>query len=171
MNSIAALPPVQVLSVDECEAVFSGASWTDADPHSDQALPLPVSEVTWQTYYETKVPGKRQPWWIHRNAERDSVWALALIEADLAYFRGHFPNQPLLPGVVQINWAVALGAQALAAEFGKQQFAGLARVKFKAPVLPGAILRFQLQPAPGRIALTIASRNGVHTEGRLLYRG
>ncbi len=169
MSSTAALPPVQVLSVDDCERVFRGTPWTEADAGLNQAPPLPVSDTTWQSYYRKKVPDKRRPWWIHRDSELGS--ALALIEPDLDYFRGHFPGQPLLPGVVQINWAVALGAQTFGAQYSKQQFAGLARVKFKAPVLPGAILRFQLQPTRGRIALTIASRDGVHTEGRLLYRG
>lgn len=171
MSRIAPLPPVQVLSVAACEGVFRGTPWTDADPGLNKPMPLPVSDITWQSYYRREVPDERRPWWIHRVSRLSAAWALALIEPDLDYFRGHFPDQPLLPGVVQINWAVALGAQTLAAEYGKQQFAGLARVKFKAPVLPGAILRFQLQPTPGRIAFTIASRDGVHTEGRLLYRG
>ena len=161
--------PVKLLSPQSCEQLYR-----EADALTSLALNgerLPVSEETWQQHYQQRLPAHRQPWWIHRHRGADESWALALIEAALPFFAGHFPGQPLLPGVVQINWATTLAAQLYPPQFAKQQFSGLSRIKFKKPVLPGAILRYRLRPEPGRIALSIVSRDGTHTEGRLLYRG
>jgi 3-hydroxymyristoyl/3-hydroxydecanoyl-(acyl carrier protein) dehydratase len=37
-------------------------------------------------------------------------WRL-FISADLAFFNGHFPQQAVLPGVTQLDWAVKLGCE------------------------------------------------------------
>ena len=37
-----------------------------------------------------------------------SVSLALTIAADLDYFRGHFPNAPILAGVVQLDWAVKI---------------------------------------------------------------
>jgi 3-hydroxymyristoyl/3-hydroxydecanoyl-(acyl carrier protein) dehydratase len=60
----------------------------------------------------------------------------------LQYFEGHFPDCPLLPGVVQITWAIELGRQHL-------QFAGafraLGAVKFTRVILPGTSVTLVLE--------------------------
>jgi len=44
--------------------------------------------------------------------QHDGVWTLALhVPAHLVYFAGHFPQAPVLPGVVQIAWALAFASQ------------------------------------------------------------
>lgn len=56
------------------------------------------------------------------------------VPRDLAYFDGHFPTFPLVPGVALIDWAVNLGVRALALELdAARQF----QVKFLHPVYPG----------------------------------
>ncbi|MFT5790287.1 MAG: 3-hydroxymyristoyl/3-hydroxydecanoyl-(acyl carrier protein) dehydratase, partial [Shewanella sp.] len=48
---------------------------------------------------------------ISTHADADSIcWRLD-IPADLEYFKGHFPEQPVLPGVTQLDWAIKLGCQ------------------------------------------------------------
>ncbi|WP_342623565.1 AMP-binding protein [Pseudomonas alkylphenolica] len=64
------------------------------------------------------------------------------VSADLAYFSGHFPQTPVLPGVVQIDWAIALG-QALLDR--PRRFAGMEVVKFQRVVRPGDLLTLTLR--------------------------
>lgn len=154
---------MQVLSISDCQALAAS---------SHPALHgLPVSEETWRRYYRGKLPPVREPWIVHCMGDDKQAEVLVFVEPDLAWFAGHFPGAPLLPGVVQLQWTISLGAELFGQPFAQEAFAGLSRVKFKAPVLPGTIIQFQLSAQPGRIALRIASPAGTHTEGRLLYRG
>jgi 3-hydroxymyristoyl/3-hydroxydecanoyl-(acyl carrier protein) dehydratase len=62
------------------------------------------------------------------------------IAADHPAYAGHFPGQPILPGVVLLDEAL----HALAAQLGRQD-AGwqLKSVKFHSPVQPGESLTLQ----------------------------
>ncbi|MCU5775354.1 hydroxymyristoyl-ACP dehydratase [Erwiniaceae bacterium BAC15a-03b] len=66
---------------------------------------------------------------------------LLRVDADLFWFRGHFPQQPLLPGVAQLDWVMHYGTQLLAA--GKQ-FSSIENIKFQQPVLPDSTLKLAL---------------------------
>ncbi len=64
-----------------------------------------------------------------------------VVPADCSYFAGHFPDCPLLPGVVQIGWAVELARQHV--PFAAQ-FHALAGVKFMRVIQPGDAIALQL---------------------------
>ena len=67
-----------------------------------------------------------------------------LVAADCPWFEGHFPGQPILPGVVQIGWAVHFAREL----YGFEPVATtLEQIKFKRPILPGARLTLHLTPA------------------------
>lgn len=55
------------------------------------------------------------------------------IPDDLFWFKGHFPSQPLLPGVVQLNWAIYYANQIFGRKFN---LISIDLVKFQCPVLP-----------------------------------
>jgi 3-hydroxymyristoyl/3-hydroxydecanoyl-(acyl carrier protein) dehydratase len=55
------------------------------------------------------------------------------IPAELVYFEGHFPDCPVLPGVVQIGWAIELGRQHLSFT---GTFRALSAVKFTRVIVP-----------------------------------
>jgi 3-hydroxymyristoyl/3-hydroxydecanoyl-(acyl carrier protein) dehydratase len=63
------------------------------------------------------------------------------IPADLSYFDGHFPGCPLLPGVVQIKWAIDLGRKHIPVA---GSFRSLRAVKFTRVILPDIIVTLQL---------------------------
>jgi 3-hydroxymyristoyl/3-hydroxydecanoyl-(acyl carrier protein) dehydratase len=84
--------------------------------------------------------------------EHDGVWTLTLqVPDDLAYFPGHFPQAPVLPGVVQVAWALT---------FAAQRFGTPARCRVM------EALKFQRLLRPGdRVALTLrhdVARHKVH---------
>jgi len=52
---------------------------------------------------------------------------------ELCWFDGHFPSQPVLPGVAQTHWACLL-ASVIFHQPG--EFSALRRLKYKTPILP-----------------------------------
>lgn len=89
--------------------------------------------------------------------EANGEWTLQLsIPPDLAYFSGHFPVTPVLPGVVQVEWAFNLGQQLMAVP---TRFAGMEVLKFQQLVRPGDTLELHLRFDPQRSKLYFAYRN------------
>ncbi|MBK5532601.1 acyl-CoA synthetase family protein [Pseudomonas sp. TH08] len=100
--------------------------------------------------------------------ETDGEWSLQLsVPPDLAYFSGHFPKAPVLPGVVQVEWALNLGRQLLNLS---GPFAGMEVLKFQQLVRPGDEIQLHLRFDPERSKLYFAYRNDTATcsSGRIL---
>jgi 3-hydroxymyristoyl/3-hydroxydecanoyl-(acyl carrier protein) dehydratase len=70
---------------------------------------------------------------------------LALLELDLSgqlrWFDGHFPNQPLLPAVVQTHWAIGYARSQLGVT---RVFRSLHNLKFSRVIRPLATLQLHL---------------------------
>jgi len=106
-----------------------------------------------------------------------SAISLLWVPPDLSSFTGHFPGQPILPGIMQVNWGVQLANLVWPEYAADTAFAGTSRVKFKAPVLPNALVQLQLnmqvdQPRnkATQIKLTLSSANTELTMLWLRYR-
>jgi len=86
----------------------------------------------------------------------------------LAHFSGHFPGQAILPGVVQIDWAVRYARQHLALG---GQFTALENIKFLALVLPDARLELTLKwnAANARLEFLFASSERKYSSGRIVF--
>jgi len=100
--------------------------------------------------------------------EADGEWSLQLaVPPDLAYFSGHFPTAPVLPGVVQVEWALNLGQQLMNLP---EKFAGMEVLKFQQLVRPGDEIQLHLRFDPTRGKLYFAYRNETATcsSGRIL---
>ncbi|AYF53907.1 3-hydroxyacyl-ACP dehydratase FabZ [Clostridium botulinum C] len=84
------------------------------------------------------------------------------------FFQGHFPEEPVMPGVLQIEALAQLGAIALLSmeEFkGKiAYFGGINKAKFRHKVVPGDVLKLEVEiikmKGPAGIGKAIATVNG-----------
>jgi len=88
---------------------------------------------------------------------------------ELPVWQGHFPGDPVLPGVVQVDWAIRLGTAA----FGPLgRFAGLDQVKFLAPIRPGGELELRLALDPARSRLDFQYWRGAvrHGSGQVRFQ-
>jgi 3-hydroxyacyl-[acyl-carrier-protein] dehydratase len=75
--------------------------------------------------------------------------ATRLVSPSEAFFEGHFPGNPIMPGVLQIEalaQAGAVAALSLPENKGKLVlFAGIDGVRFKRIVKPGEMLRLEVE--------------------------
>ena len=101
--------------------------------------------------------------------EQDGEWQLELVvPLDLAHFSGHFPKTPVLPGVVQVDWAQQLARQLI--KDLPPRFSGMEVLKFQQLVRPGDQLQLTLRFDAARGKLYFAFRNGeaACSSGRIL---
>ncbi len=107
-----------------------------------------------------------------RLLERDAEHALfeLIAPADLIYFDGHFHGQPILAGVVQVDWAIAFGRRCFALP---PQFRAIQMLKFQRLIEPDTPFRLDLayQPASATLSFRISTALGTHGSGRLLFGG
>ncbi len=110
---------------------------------------------------------------IVRASAAEGAYLLELdIHPELEAFRGHFPQAPLLPGVVQVDWAIREGAR----RFGPLgEFRGLKSLKFQRPITPGMRVTLSLSHLPpkgapkGDLAFAYDSPSGRHSAGQASF--
>ena len=92
----------------------------------------------------------------------------ARITDDLAVLDGHFPNEPIVPGVAQLFWADKLAHRAFA---GLETTVEVLRLKFVRVIVPGTLLRLDLERrGRSRVEFRYTSEDGVHSSGCLVGR-
>lgn len=72
------------------------------------------------------------------------------VTANEWFFQGHFPERPIMPGVLMLEALAQLGVlyANILNEHGTKErlsvFAGVDKVKFKKPVVPGDVLKLEM---------------------------
>jgi 3-hydroxymyristoyl/3-hydroxydecanoyl-(acyl carrier protein) dehydratase len=96
----------------------------------------------------------------------DRVELTLMIPDALLYFRCHFPNFAILPGIVQLDWAI---------QFGRQHYAlgavspATIRIKFRKPIRPNHRITLSLKYLRARNSLEFnyADADGVCSSGQI----
>lgn len=104
-----------------------------------------------------------------RELEREPLRVLLEVSApaDLLYFDGHFDVAPILPGVVQIDWAIHYGRRYFSLPL---QFKGINALKFQQVIQPETPVRLELlhDVAKGCLQFRYLSEAGQHASGRVM---
>lgn len=109
------------------------------------------------------------PQFISLDQSGDSVELLLRVNPELDYFNGHFAEQAVLPGVVQIHWAAQLAQHF----FQLGEFVASPSVKFNSMVLPDTELTLELKFSPAKQQARFSFYNADHkfSSGSLQFGG
>ena len=111
-------------------------------------------------------PQRPSPKW--RITEEGRAQASLALTPELLVFDGHFPGSPILPGVAQVDWAIAFARERFALP---TRFIRMDALKFSQPALPGMHLDLDLQwnAATSTLHFEYRSTAGRHSSGRLVF--
>ena len=89
------------------------------------------------------------------------------ISEQLFWFQGHFPGYPILPGVVQLRWAVELAQKNYDLRSVPRE---IMRLKFKSVIIPPAVVELTLtRLGPAEIQFGYADHEQEYSQGRLIF--
>ncbi len=129
-----------------------------------------------------KIIPQRDPFLMINEVENyvpgESATAYKYVNEDEYYFKGHFPGQPIMPGVLIVEALAQTGAVAILSmqeNKGKNAlFGGIDKFKFKKQVIPGDTIKLEVKiikrKGPIGIGEAIATVNGkVAAKGELTF--
>jgi acyl-coenzyme A synthetase/AMP-(fatty) acid ligase len=137
--------------------------WVDALPRDAQG------KVT-QALLRELFAGSRAPVVAAEERGPLSLVRDIVVPEDLVFLEGHFDGFPVVPGVVQVGWAI----EAAQSAFGSApRVAAIENLKFKEVLLPGQRLRLEVDWSAARDVLRfrLAAGERVFSTGRLRLRG
>jgi 3-hydroxyacyl-[acyl-carrier-protein] dehydratase len=87
---------------------------------------------------------------------KERIVAIKNVTVNEPFFQGHFPNLPIMPGVLIVEAIAQAGGALLLTEVedrdGKLMvFTGIERARFRRPVLPGDQLRIEVEVKAWRV--------------------
>jgi 3-hydroxymyristoyl/3-hydroxydecanoyl-(acyl carrier protein) dehydratase len=90
------------------------------------------------------------------------------VPESLLYLRGHFPGFAILPGVVQVDWAIRYGRQYLGVGSAA---ATTVQVKFRKPIRPGRPfeLRLDYNGEQRRLSFECGDEEGLYSSGQVVF--
>lgn len=108
-----------------------------------------------------------QPQELATSRQDDAVLLQLRVPASLCYFEGHFPDCPVLPGVVQLAWAIDYGRRHFQLA---PRFVGLTNMKFMRVIVPEKIVKLQLrQRTPGQLTFEYSIGSHVCSTGVVTF--
>ena len=95
----------------------------------------------------------RQPFLLVDRVEEmvpgESITAIKNVTYNEPFFAGHFPTEPVMPGVLIIEAMAQVGAIIVLSEEGMQGkvafFGGIKKARFRQKVVPGTMMRMEVE--------------------------
>lgn len=94
------------------------------------------------------------------------------VSANEAFFQGHFPGYPIMPGVLIVEAMAQVGAILLLSSMPDRKgklvyFAGIDKARFRKPVTPGDQIRFEVEVLKLRTS-SCKIQGKAYTDGQLV---
>lgn len=102
-------------------------------------------------------------------SDADNVCIDFTVDENLPCFKGHFPGFPVLPGIVQLDWAVQIANE----RFGFSETPReVLKLKFKSVIIPPKEVKLTLSRiSPHEVHFEFTSARQQHSSGKLRYTG
>lgn len=84
----------------------------------------------------------------------------------LPYFQGHFPETPILPGIVQLNFAIDCALEYLLIK--RSQIQSIPLIKFLNPIQPNTKLMLALILEKNILKFSYADENKIFSNGKII---
>ena len=132
------------------------------------AAPQTAQSLQSQSSHSIKPSRPTMPGIELRRQDTSGVLLELHIGADLLYFDGHFNATAILPGVVQLNWAIVIGRRYFDMP---PLFSGVHALKFQQMIMPDSKVMLELQYEPSKAAMhfRLHSAAGQHASGRVMF--
>lgn len=150
------------------------AAWEGAHAHSvlTESVPLQMDNVAVAKILPHRYPFLLVDKVVEFEAGKRAV-GVKNVTANEPQFTGHFPDRPIMPGVLMVEAMAQLGGIVCLSEpisdgKGEFFFAGIDGIKFRRPVVPGDTLVMEMELTKWRAKVGIAKMTGkAYVDGQL----
>ncbi|KZN48617.1 hypothetical protein [Pseudoalteromonas luteoviolacea] len=102
--------------------------------------------------------------------EASTVTLSLQITEHITYFQGHFPDAPILAGVVQLDWAISYAREMF--DLTEREVEEVQVLKFQNVIVPNSLITLRLvKKSPSKIVFEYESDKGNHASGRIVFEG
>jgi 3-hydroxymyristoyl/3-hydroxydecanoyl-(acyl carrier protein) dehydratase len=105
----------------------------------------------------------------HVEHSEDTLTLSLTIPDTIHYFEGHFPQASILPGVVQVHWALYYLNQYFNMQVNDYKSVDV--LKFQIVIKPSSQIKLCIKKLnDNKFSFNYSSENGNHSSGRVVYQ-